>query len=160
MKKNNLFLILALLVGSLCFNACQDPCEDVTCENGGTCDDGDCMCPDGFTGTNCETAAQAGTCDNIDATFNGDVKDVLSVTCSYDACHGAESDFGQMDYNVFANLQPHLESGSFEARVLNGGGDGLTIMPPPYTAEDKPKELTTEQLQILTCWKEAGYPEN
>ena len=33
----------------------QDPCESVACQNGGTCMDGDCNCPEGFTGERCET---------------------------------------------------------------------------------------------------------
>lgn len=33
-----------------------DPCKDVVCNNGGTCDlDGNCVCPSGFEGTNCDT---------------------------------------------------------------------------------------------------------
>lgn len=167
MKNNNLILLtLILFVSTLCFTACNkddddpNPCENVSCDNGGTCDNGDCNCLEGFTGTNCETAVEAGVCDDIDATFNGDVKDVLSVTCSYDVCHGPSSNFGQLDYNIFSNLQTFLENGSFEARVLNGGNADNPIMPPPYTPDGNPKELTAEQLQILTCWKEAGYPEN
>ena len=31
-----------------------DPCEDVECFNGGTCDGGSCDCVNGYTGTNCE----------------------------------------------------------------------------------------------------------
>lgn len=163
MKNNNLFIILLpLLFVTLCFTACKkenpDPCENVQCQNGGSCDDGTCDCPTGFTGTNCETAAQTDPCDNITATFNGAVKDVLSVTCSYDACHGPNSTFAQKDFNVFSNLQPFLNS-SFEQRVLNGGDAGNPIMPPPYTPAGNPIELTAEQLEILNCWKDAGYPE-
>ena len=31
-----------------------DPCENVECFNGGTCNEGSCDCIDGYTGTNCE----------------------------------------------------------------------------------------------------------
>lgn len=34
----------------------SDPCEEVVCQNGGTCSDGTCNCPEGFAGTLCETA--------------------------------------------------------------------------------------------------------
>jgi hypothetical protein len=33
-----------------------DPCEEIVCQNGGTCVDGTCNCPEGFAGTLCETA--------------------------------------------------------------------------------------------------------
>jgi hypothetical protein len=41
------------------FSACgkKDPCEGVTCQNGGTCKDGTCQCPTGFEGQFCETAS-------------------------------------------------------------------------------------------------------
>ena len=32
-----------------------DPCADVVCQNGGSCVDGTCICPEGYTGPNCET---------------------------------------------------------------------------------------------------------
>lgn len=165
MKNNNLYVVMlaTLFVSTLCFTACKeddpDPCETVECQNGGTCDNGNCDCQEGFSGTNCETVVEQNACDNITATFNGDVKDVLSVTCSYEACHSANSTFGQMDYNVFSNLKPFLDDGSFEKRVLNGGDADNPVMPPAFAPDGNPKELTAEQLQILMCWKNAGYPE-
>ena len=35
------------------FSCQKDPCENLTCLNGGTCVDGDCDCPDGFIGPDC-----------------------------------------------------------------------------------------------------------
>jgi len=47
--------LLKLLVLSFLFiYACTDPCDDVVCQNGGTCDEGTCLCPDGYSGVNCE----------------------------------------------------------------------------------------------------------
>merc|ERR1712149_92721 len=36
----------------------KDPCKPDPCQNGGTCADGKCSCPDGFEGDNCETEAK------------------------------------------------------------------------------------------------------
>jgi hypothetical protein len=60
MKKLNL---LTLIIGSCMFlllESCNkdeeilDPCANVTCQNGGDCNDGSCDCPEGFSGVNCE----------------------------------------------------------------------------------------------------------
>ncbi len=36
----------------------SDPCENVECFNGGTCNEGSCDCVNGYTGTSCEIAPQ------------------------------------------------------------------------------------------------------
>lgn len=51
--KRNIILFLLLALGSL---ACEfDVCENrsITCMNGGVCDNGGCICPDGFSGEDC-----------------------------------------------------------------------------------------------------------
>jgi len=53
MKLTKLLSILILGLG-LCLASCGDPCDDVACQNGGTCIEGDCSCPSGFSGTTCQ----------------------------------------------------------------------------------------------------------
>jgi len=47
----NFMMLLSL---SLVFYSCTKPCDDTNCFNNGVCVDGDCLCPDGFYGVNCE----------------------------------------------------------------------------------------------------------
>jgi hypothetical protein len=58
MKKLTFVLAITFVLFSL-FSACskKDPCEGVTCQNGGTCSEGTCQCPTGFEGAFCETAS-------------------------------------------------------------------------------------------------------
>ena len=45
--------ILVLLVTLLLTACTPDPCEDTICANGGTCFEGNCQCPPGFSGADC-----------------------------------------------------------------------------------------------------------
>lgn len=66
MKKIGLYFTLILF--SLFLSNCSDPCKDIDCNNG-TCDDGTCICDDGFTGANCDTELRA----PFLGTFEGDL---------------------------------------------------------------------------------------
>ncbi|NCG30359.1 MAG: hypothetical protein GWP27_07820 [Bacteroidetes bacterium] len=62
-----------LFVGFL--SSCND-CKDVVCDNGGTCDDGICLCRTGYSGTNCEVEdlciTQNVTCENGGVCVDGE----------------------------------------------------------------------------------------
>ncbi len=68
----NQLRIILLAVVSLSFSffaiisSCKkDKCKGITCLNSGTCSDGNCNCPAGYTGSRCETDMCAGvTCLN------------------------------------------------------------------------------------------------
>jgi hypothetical protein len=32
-------------------------------------------------------------------------------------------------------------------------------MPPDYAPEGRPRDLTQEQLDLIECWLDSGYPE-
>jgi hypothetical protein len=57
------FAAFAALFAVLTINSCTpetiDPCEDVTCLNGGTCELGLCDCATGYEGTECGTEVRA-----------------------------------------------------------------------------------------------------
>lgn len=57
MKK--LFQLVLICSGLAVMNSCnqQNACDEVTCMNGGVCVDGDCDCPEGYSGPNCEISS-------------------------------------------------------------------------------------------------------
>ncbi|MBI1289285.1 MAG: hypothetical protein GC178_17090 [Flavobacteriales bacterium] len=59
--KTRLFQILGVAaIASLGLASCEvDNCKDVTCDNGGTCVDGTCVCEAGYEGTSCDTEERA-----------------------------------------------------------------------------------------------------
>jgi hypothetical protein len=54
-RVKSLLAVASLAFGLFIMNACSDPCKDVTCLNGGVCDEGDCICATGYEGTDCGT---------------------------------------------------------------------------------------------------------
>lgn len=80
MKKiNSLSLLLTVTVMVLLTLACEkteetlDNCANIECQNGGTCFDGTCDCPNGFFGINCEIEdlCFGVTCENGGVCFDG-----------------------------------------------------------------------------------------
>ena len=56
--KKLIFLLLTVcgltfVLISSCKKETKDPCEGITCLNGGTCANGSCNCPQGYSGSNC-----------------------------------------------------------------------------------------------------------
>jgi hypothetical protein len=64
MQKFNLtnsVLFIIIVIGSmLYFQSCDNSCDSIECQNGGSCTDGACDCLAGYGGDNCETFL---TCD-------------------------------------------------------------------------------------------------
>lgn len=66
-------LLTLAAFSTITYTSCsKDECEDVVCQNGGTCNDGNCACPVLFEGTRCETEVRAKYNGN---TYQGDGTD-------------------------------------------------------------------------------------
>ena len=80
----NFMMLLSL---SLVFYSCTKPCDDTNCFNNGVCVDGDCLCPDGFYGVNCELEIEDNiidnenynVCDSDVINYNGYTYDLVEV---------------------------------------------------------------------------------
>ena len=71
MKKLQSALLFAFLLFLL--SSCKDLCKNITCENGGSCNEGICNCPSGYSGENCEIVDPClnVTCQNGGSCVNG-----------------------------------------------------------------------------------------
>lgn len=50
---SSLFTLFVLLISLITLNSCGDPCDDINCNNSGTCIEGECQCDPGFSGPFC-----------------------------------------------------------------------------------------------------------
>jgi len=70
------FSLLVGLSAALAFSGCKkeedDPCKNVVCQNGGTCNGGSCACASGYEGSTCGTEMRA----KFIGQYNG------TITCS------------------------------------------------------------------------------
>ena len=84
-------------------------------------------------------------CDSITATYTDSVKAIIDAKCSVAGCHlNTQNPILNNYTQVFGN------SGRIAVRALD-----LKTMPPQGMPQ-----LTDDEIKILTCWKEAGFPEN
>lgn len=55
--KSTLFAALSFvtIASTVLFTSCvQDPCNELNCQNGASCSDGHCICPEGYEGAECD----------------------------------------------------------------------------------------------------------
>lgn len=97
-----------------------------------------------------ETPEMEDNCDSITATYDASVAGIVNATCAYAGCHDGNNP-NVPSYTTYSSMKATLDSGAFNSRTLVSKN-----MPP---AGSMP-ELTAAQIEILTCWHEAGYPEN
>ena len=95
-------------------------------------------------------------CDGDIPTYESNVREIIEQTCAYSGCHlgGAPG-----IYDSYQGLVSDLESGLFRQRVIDVRDDATIGMPPNYAPQDRPEDLTEEELMIITCWLDAGFPE-
>ncbi len=90
---------------------------------------------------------------NTVVTYDDQMAEIIDNSCAYVGCHDGGGD-APGDYTNFAVLSTNLNE-TFERRVVEEQN-----MPPEYAPEGSPKTLTADELNLMRCWIEDGYPEN
>jgi uncharacterized membrane protein len=77
-------------------------------------------------------------CDGTNATYNSTVKSIINANCV--SCHS--------NYSSYSGLSGIISNGQFNQHV--------------QVDQDMPKDgdLSTDELNKIQCWVDAGYPEN
>lgn len=92
------------------------------------------------------------SCDNIVTSYELNIRQIVDNTCAYSGCHP--------EYTDYQGILPVLEDGSFRTRVLKLRADANLGMPPDYAPDSRPKDLSQEQINLISCWLENDFPEN
>ena len=114
--KSSLF-VLIVFATALNIQSCKDECDTVVCQNGGSCEEGICACPDGFSGANCETKE-----DDEAPDLCLDITCENGGTCLDGNCDCPKGYIGTNCENFDpTEVQVLLDSGKTPEALLNGG---------------------------------------
>lgn len=95
-------------------------------------------------------------CSGDTPTYANDIKFIIDASCAYSGCH-LDSSPGRFDnYN---GLLPYLEDNTLRQRVIVQRGDPIIGMPPNSAPNGRPENLTAEEIEMVECWLDAGYPQ-
>lgn len=96
-------------------------------------------------------------CQGDAPTYTEDIRPIIDASCAYSGCH-LDSSPGRFD--TYGGLLPYIDgSNEFRQRVILERADEDMGMPPNYAPDGRPKDLTEEQVLLIECWLEAGFPE-
>lgn len=84
-------------------------------------------------------------CDSITATYDGSVKAIIDAKCAVAGCHLNTQNPNLNNYSQVFENSDRIAVRSLDLKTMPQFG-----MP----------QLTDEEIEILTCWREAGFPEN
>src|SRR5690606_9067709 len=123
MKTFKLLLASAFLF-LITFSSCKkevDPCENVTCINGGVCHEGTCNCPTGYSGVNCQivdpcvnvNCQNGGVCNNGTCNCPTSYEGTTCQTPARDKFLGSYSgsetcDSGPWSYNISLSISSNI----------------------------------------------------
>ena len=99
-------------------------------------------------------------CDDT-VTYENVIKPIIDESCAYSGCHDGGAGIGPADYTRYDGMLRHLNSGSFRSRTLDQKDSPSIGMPPDQSVyvESLKDDLTDEELEMITCWLDNGFPE-
>lgn len=110
----------------------------------------------GCTGDELPAPAPGINCDEVDVSYDLNIKPLIDRSCAYSGCH---LDVAPGRYTSYDGMLDNLKKGKFQQRVLTLRADPILGMPPDNSPEGRPKDLTEEELELIRCWLDKGFPE-
>ncbi len=99
----------------------------------------------------------ANMCLDIEVSYDLNIKPILDKSCAVGGCHVNGGD-GPGVYTSYDNITPYIEDGSFQKTTIEQKDDPNIGMPPDWSNNGVPKDLTDSELELISCWLENGYP--
>lgn len=108
-----------------------------------------------FAISNC--TKDANQCDGENVSYDSQIKTIFERACNNGTCHPGAIDGWRVlpFFDSYENTLPLLKNGLITERLFHQ--DSNLLMPP---IRYKERELTDEELRILTCWLDNEYPKN
>ena len=94
-------------------------------------------------------------CDTTITSYNLNIKPIIDNSCAYSGCH---LDSAPGNFSTYEGMEIFFDV--FQERVVSLKDDEEFGMPPFYAPDGRPTDLTQEELDLMTCWIDAGFPEN
>ncbi|MBI1289286.1 MAG: hypothetical protein GC178_17095 [Flavobacteriales bacterium] len=153
-------LLLPLLIIPVLFGCKSDPCKDVSCQNGGICFEGKCVCPNEYEGVNCETRKMADFTGSYSATETCNLGNfTYSIEISSDSTNEQGiiisnlADLGQSVNAVVTGTTFDIAAQVVDNDTISGSGELMEdILNISY-------ELVPDSGQTLTCTVECVIQE-
>jgi len=124
-------ILMFFAIASMGIAGCSDPCDSVNCLNGGVCNDGNCICLDGFTGEFCQSVViPTDPCDDVNCGSNG-ICDNGTCLCfdgyTGEFCEQANGDLFIASYLVNENCQGNTDTYTMTITPNGAGGQYVNV---------------------------------
>lgn len=156
-----IFVIFGLFIALLSLTGCNnDKCDKAICLNGGTCNNGACQCPDGYSGVFCEIRNSSNP-NNPVANPNIEVESEIGQNIQYIAPDGnGNFYFIGADYTTGSNTTPTI--GKLNSALTKTWSVALDYTPRGLTVTDDGIIITgfrngaSASLGIIVAYNTAG----